>query len=135
MSNIRVPDINSVTMVGRLIADPELRHLASGSAVCTFTLAHSSYFKNKGGEKCEDSTFIKVEIWNKSAEYCAEHLKKGQPVVVEGSLKQDEWQDKDTGKKRTAHKIKASKIQQLEWANGASGVTTAEPKQDDDIPF
>jgi single-strand DNA-binding protein len=147
MSDLRLPDLNKVFLAGRLTRDPELRYLNSGSAVCTMGLAVSRRYRTKDGEQREDTMFINVETWNKSAEYCGENLKKGRPVLVEGSLKSDEWEDKTTGQKRTAIKVNAVRVNILDWddrgGGGGGGSPAAapsprpieEPVPEDDIPF
>lgn len=144
MSDLRMPEINSVTLAGRLTRDPELKYLPSGSAVCELGLAVSRRFKTKTGEQREETLFINVETWNRTAEFCGEHLRKGRPIMVEGRLKSDDWEDKNTGQRRTIIKINASRIQTLDWEDrgGAPGGggrpqprQIEEPIPEDDIPF
>ena len=144
MSDLRLPDVNSVTIAGRLTRDPELKFLASGAAVCQLGLAVSRKYRDKG-ETREDTLFINAEAWNKTAEYAGERLTKGRPVLIEGRLKMDEWDDRDTGKKRTAIKITANRIQALDWDSDGDGPSERAPKPqrqhdegpipEDDIPF
>ena len=133
MSDFRMPDLNKVYLAGRLTRDPELRHLGSGSCVCTMSLAVSHTYKDKPGEKREDTLFVNVNSWNKQAEYSSKYLKKGYPVLVEGSLKSDAWEDKNTGQKRTAIKVQAQRVQQLDW-NDANVPATNEPRPDGHAP-
>ena len=152
MSDLRMPDLNKVLLAGRLTRDPELRYLPSGSAVCNMGLAVSRRYRTKEGEQREETMFINVETWNKSAEYCGENLKKGRPVLVEGSLKSDEWEDKTTGQKRTTIKVNAVRVNILDWDDRGSGSDSGsdsggrpaespsprpieEPVPEDDIPF
>lgn len=143
MSDLRMPEINSVTLAGRLTRDPELKYLPSGSAVCELGLAVSRRFRTKTGEQREETLFINVETWNKTAEYCGENLRKGRPIMVEGRLKSDDWEDKNTGQRRTIIKINASRIQTLDWEDrgGGGGGSRPQPRQieepipEDDIPF
>jgi single-strand DNA-binding protein len=151
MSDLKMPDLNRVFLAGRLTRDPELRYLNSGSAVCKMGLAVSRRYRTKEGEQREDTLFVNVETWNKSAEYCGENLKKGRPVMVEGSLKSDEWEDKTTGQKRTAVTVNAVRVHTLDWddrgggsGGGGGGGRPAEtpsprpieePVPEDDIPF
>ena len=115
MADLRMPDINHVTLAGRLTRDPELRYIASGSAVCKLGLAVSRKYKTKSGETREETLFVNVTVWGPSGEWCGEHMKKGAPVLVEGSLKSNEWEDKNTGQKRTAIDINANRVQSLAW--------------------
>ena len=85
--------LNRIIIIGRLTRDPELRHTANGTAVANFTLAVERNFKNKEtGER--DTDFIKVTVWQKLAENCAEYLKKGRMAAAEGQL----YINKDKGK-------------------------------------
>ena len=147
MSDLRMPDLNRVILVGRLTRDPELKYTPAGLAVCKMGLAVSRFYKGKDGEKREDTTFVDLTVWEKTAEYCGEHLRKGRPVIVEGRLRSDSWDDKTTGQKRTKLEITVQRIQQLDWEDrgggGGSGSAPSrpepreieEPIPEDDIPF
>jgi single-strand DNA-binding protein len=76
--------MNRVIIVGRLTKDPELRYLANGTPVCTFTLAVNRPFKNQNGE--QEADFISVVVWRKPAENVANYLKKGSLAGVDGRL-------------------------------------------------
>jgi len=115
MANLRMPNVNEVRLVGRLTHDPELRATADGSALCTFGLAVSRKYKNKAGEQREETVFIKVTTWRKTAKYCGESLKKGHPVFLDGKLTTSEWTDKATGNHRTAIEVEAVRVQGLAW--------------------
>ena len=115
MSDLRMPDINKVSLAGRLTRDPELRYIASGTAVCKLGLAVSRKFKTKTGETREDTLFINVTVWGQSGEFCNEYMKKGTPVMVEGRLSSNEWEDKNTGQKRSTIEVTADRVQSLAW--------------------
>lgn len=146
MPDLRMPDLNHVLIAGNLTRDPELRSLPSGMAVCKLGLAQSRHY-TKDGEKKEDTTFIDVKAWGKTAEYCHDALRKGQPVLVEGKLSTETW-EKD-GQKRSATVIVATRVQQMSWTgekpvNGTAQAATSskpisKPTQEeiaeDDIPF
>src|ERR1044071_5274596 len=90
---------NKVILLGNLTRDPELRYTPQGSAVCEFALALNYQYTNKQtGQKVEEVSFIDIVAWGKTGEICAEYLKKGRQVMVEGRLKQDRWEAQD-GKK------------------------------------
>lgn len=151
MSNVRVPDLNHVIIAGRLTRDPELKYLTSGRAVCEFSVANTQYFKGKDGERRESTSFVNVTCWDKYAEYVGEKIKKGRPVIVEGRLKSDTWEDKSTGQKRSRLFITASRVTALDWDDDQGGDSSGgyrkerddrpkpreieEPIADDDIPF
>lgn len=145
MADLRMPDVNKVMVVGRLTRDPELRYTPAGTALCKLGLAVSRVFKTRDGERKEDVVFINVTVWEKAAEYLGETLKKGRPVLVEGRLTSNEWEDKNTGQKRSMIEIRADRVQQLDWddsgGGGGGGMSrsrgreTEEPAPDDDVPF
>jgi single-strand DNA-binding protein len=136
-----MPDVNKVFLAGRLTRDPELRYLPSGAPVCEMGLAVTRMFKTRDGERREDTMFINVTAWRGTAEYCGENLRKGRPIFVEGRLKSDQWEDKNTGQKRTSIKVDAVRIQQLDWEERGGPVPKEEPREieepvpEDDIPF
>jgi len=109
---------NRIIMVGNLTRDPEYRSLASGQAVCRLGLATNRQFKNKQtGSLVQEVCYIDVDVWGAQAESCRQYLQKGRPVLVEGRLKLDSWDDQ-TGQKRSKHSIVAERVVFL--SNGAS---------------
>ena len=102
---------NKVILMGNLTRDPELRRLPSGTAVVELGLALNRSFQGKDGERRDEVTFVDVTVWDRQAETCAEYLKKGRPVLVEGYLKMDQWDDKSTGEKRSKLKVQADRVQ------------------------
>ena len=84
---------NRVILVGNLTRDPELRYLASGMAVTDIGLAVNDRRKNANGEWVEETTFVDVTLWGRTAEVASEYLSKGSPVLIEGRLKLDTWED------------------------------------------
>ena len=148
MSDFRMPSLNKVFLAGRLTRDPELRYTPSGAAVCKLGLAVTRYFKGRDGEKKEETLFVDVNVWEKTAEYCGQRLKQGRPILVEGQLRSSSWEDKSTGQKRTKIDINAERVQELDWedrggAPRGSGPSRPapdahamdEPPHEDDIPF
>lgn len=91
---------NKVILAGNLTRDPELRFTPGGTAICKFGLAvNRKYTQN--GEKKEEVTFLDVDAFGKQAETIAQYLKKGRPILLEGRLKLDQWDDKQSGQKRS----------------------------------
>ena len=138
--NLKMPEINRVTVAGNLTRDPELRYLPSGVAICEFGIAINRRWKDKSsGERREDTSFINVTCWAKQAEYIGQHIKKGYPVLCEGRIQSEAWDDKSSGAKRTSIKIQADRIQQLSWENFNSGnerrKTESPAVVGDDLPF
>jgi len=114
--------LNKVFLVGNLARDPDLRHTPSGTAVTEFRLAVSDSYTTSSGEKHDRTCFIDVVSWRKLAESCAEYLKKGSPVFVEGRLEQDTWTTTD-GQKRSRIRVVAYSVQFIrrEVERSASG--------------
>ena len=103
---------NRVVLMGRLTRDPQARQLASGITVADLSLAISEVYKKKDGESAEKTCFVDIVAWGRQAETCAQYLKKGSPVLVEGRLQFDRWESPE-GQKRSKHKIKADRVQFL----------------------
>lgn len=94
--------LNKVMLIGNLTRDPEMRYTPQGTAVCTFGVATNRSWTAESGEKKEEADFHNIVAWNKLAEICAQLLKKGRKVYVEGRLSTRSWQTADgTQKQRT----------------------------------
>jgi single-strand DNA-binding protein len=96
---------NKVILAGNLTRDPELRYLPKGTAVAAFSLAVNRTWKTESGESKEEVNFIDVEAFGRQAEVIAQYMRKGRPLLVEGRLKQDSWEDKTTHQKRNKLKV------------------------------
>lgn len=136
--------INKVIAIGNLGADPETRYIPSGAAVTNFNMAVSESWKDKQtGEQKERTEWIKVEVWGKLAEICAEYLRKGSQCYIEGKLQTDKWQDQE-GNDRWTTKVRANDVQFLGGRGGPRDTdrndrtpppAPAPGDPDDDIPF
>lgn len=93
--------MNKVILLGKLGKEPEMRTLASGTAVVRFSLAVNRRYAGKDGEKREETTWIDVDAFGKQAETIAKYCTKGSGLLVEGRLRLDQWEDKNTGEKRS----------------------------------
>ena len=103
--------MNKVILIGRLGRDPEMKFTPGGESVCNFSLATSRSWNNaNSGERQEVTEWHNIVAWRKLAEQCNEYLSKGRLVMIEGRLETRSWDDKDTGKKRTAFQIVADAI-------------------------
>lgn len=126
--------LNKVLVIGNLTRDPELRYTATGSPVCNIGLAVNRKFRDKSDQLKEETTFLRVTVWGKSAENCSKYLQKGRPVFVEGRLESRSWEDKD-GKKQTSLDIVADRVDFLDHGGGKGGGGRAfgggEPPADD----
>ncbi len=112
--------LNRVILVGNLTRDPELRFTPSGSPVAGFGLAVNRTYTNKQGEKVENVDFFNIVVWAKLAELCAEYLKKGRPVALEGRLSSRSWETED-GQKRSVVEVVAENVQFLGSGQGQGG--------------
>jgi single-strand DNA-binding protein len=92
---------NKVILMGNLTRDPEMRVTPGGLSICRFSLAVNRAWKDKDGQEKEEVSYIDVDSFGKQAEVIAKYLTKGRPVLIEGRLKQDRWEDKNTKEKRT----------------------------------
>lgn len=111
--------LNKVFLIGNLTRDPEVRYTPSGAAVGDLGLAVSRRYKGGDGESREETCFVSVTVWGRQAETCAEFLKKGRPVMIEGRLRYEEW-EKD-GKKYNKIVVVAERVQFLGSGRGESG--------------
>jgi single-strand DNA-binding protein len=96
---------NKVILAGNLTRDPELRYTPKGTAVARITLAVNRTWKSETGEAKEEVSFVDVDVWGRQAEVIAQYMKKGRPLLVEGRLKQDTWEDKNTKQKQSKLKV------------------------------
>lgn len=101
--------LNKVLLIGNLTRDPELRYTPQGTAVCTFGLATNRQWTTDQGEKREEAEFHTIVAWNRLAEICAEFLKKGRSVYVEGRISTREWEGQD-GTRRKSVEVVANEV-------------------------
>lgn len=114
MNPLRLGYINSVTLIGRLVADPELRYTQKGAPVCDFRIASSRRWKNRETNEWQEETlFINVVAWRRQAELANDFLKKGSAVLIEGNLRSRQWEN-TKGEKRTTIEVVARRIQYLD---------------------
>lgn len=114
--------INQVILMGRLTRDPETRTTPSGKTITSFSLA-----VDRAGQ--DDATdFFDVTAWEKLGELVSQYLSKGRRCLVQGRLRQDSWDDKETGKKRTRIEVVASDVTFLDGPNGEGGGQSSAPR-------
>lgn len=121
--------LNKVLLMGNITRDPELRYVPSGTAVATFDLAINRVYVAKSGERKEETSFVRIVVWGRRAEVCAEYLAKGSPVFVEGRLRSRSWETQD-GQKRSTIEVVADNVQFLrggakKGASPTAGAKTA----------
>jgi single-strand DNA-binding protein len=112
---------NKVILAGNLTRDPELRYTPSGTAVSEIGVAVSDKRKNANGEWVEETTFVDVTLWARQAEVASEYLTKGSNVLIEGRLKLDQWEDKESGQKRSKLRVVGERMQMLGGKAGGGG--------------
>jgi single-strand DNA-binding protein len=96
---------NKVILLGNLTRDPELRYTPKGMAVARLGMAVNRSYKSESGETREEVTFIDIDAWGKQAELISQYLRKGSPLFMEGRLKLDQWDDKQSGQKVTKLRV------------------------------
>ena len=138
--------------MGNLTRDPEVRYTSSGTAIAKLGIAVNRYWRNQEGQQQEETTFVDVDAFGKQAETIGQYLKKGRPIMVEGRLKLDQWDDKQTGQKRSKLGVTLENFQFLDSRSeggeggGSAGTQSSggSPSgsqggggfaEDDDVPF
>ena len=112
--------VNKVILVGRLGQDPDVRYMPNETAVCNFSLATSSSYKDKSGEKVDQTEWHRSVMFGKVAEIAKEYLKKGSQVFIEGRLQTRKWQTKE-GQDRYTTEVVAATMQMLGSKDSSSG--------------
>ena len=131
-----MPSYNKVIIMGNVTRDPDLKRLDSGTSVCDIGVAINESWKDKEGNPREQTTFVDVVAWARQAETCAEYLRKGSPVLIDGRLQLDEW-EKD-GEKRSKMRVRADRVQFLGGKPSETGAAKDESGKDsgvDEMPF
>jgi len=142
--------MNLVIIKGNLTRDPELKYTPGGSPVAEFAVAVSETWTDNAGNKREDVCFLDCFAWGKTAEIIAKYFTKGKPILITGKLKQDNWEDKTTGQKRSKLRVQVDRFEFCDRAassNADKSVRSHGPDEkpdaptpnggvsDDDIPF
>src|SRR3954451_21065022 len=122
---------NKVILLGNLTRDPEVRYTPKGTAVTELGMAVNRVYTAENGEKREETTFVDVTLWGRTAEIAAEYLKKGRPVFIEGRLQLDTWDDKQSGQKRSKLRVIGENMQMLGSRQGGGGGAPAEAGDED----
>lgn len=120
---------NKVILLGNLTADPELRTTTSGQTLANFTIAVSRTWNNAQGERQEETSFINCTAWGRSGENIAKYVSKGRQLLVSGRLQQRTWQDKETGKNRSALDVV---VEEFSFVSDRSGSGSAGVKTQSD---
>ena len=120
-------NFNKVILAGNMTRDPELRYTPKGSAVAEFGLAINRKWKSETGEAKEEVTFVDIVAYGRTGEVIAQYLKKGRPIMIEGRLKLDQWDDKATGAKRSKMRVVCESFEFLDSGNRAEGAPPSAP--------
>lgn len=139
---------NKVILMGNLTRDPELKYTPKGTPVARLGMALNRRWTSEGGEVREETVFVDIEAWGPQAETISKYVKKGSPLLVEGRLRMDQWDDKQTGQKRTKLVVvcenarfvgaPARDVEVPESANGPRSGSAAQAElapPEDDVPF
>lgn len=110
--------LNKVFLIGNLTRDPELRVTPKGTAICSFGLAVNRQYRDENGTARDETTFVDIEAWGKQGELVSKYLTKGSPCMVEGRLRLDSWEDKNSGQKRSKLKVVLDNVQFLSRGPG-----------------
>ena len=134
-------NINRVVLVGNLTRDPELKHLPSGTALCSLRIAVNTRRKDESGQWTDKPNYFDISVWGNQGESCAQYLAKGRPVAIDGRLEWREWEATDGSGKRQAVEIVADNVQFLgtrgdagDGGGGSFVPASATPTNGDDFP-
>src|SRR5215471_154648 len=127
---------NKVILVGNLTRDPELRYTPKGMAIAKVGLAVNRVWTNEAGEKKEEVTFVDIDIFGRTAENVSQYMRKGSPILIEGRLRLDQWDDKQTGQKRSKLGVVAETVQFLGTggSRGGEGGGESAPRRSAAVP-
>jgi single-strand DNA-binding protein len=119
---------NKVILVGNLTRDPELRYTPKGLAIAKIGLAVNRNWRTETGEQKEEVTFVDVDAFGKQAETLGQYMRKGSPILIEGRLRLDQWDDKQTGQKRSKLGVVVEGFQFLGGGQRPEGGAPSAPK-------
>ena len=130
---------NKAILMGNLTRDPEMRYTPKGTAVGKIGIAINRRYKDAEGNQLEETTFVDVDVFGKQAETIGKYMRKGRPIMIEGRLKLDEWEDQKTGQKRSKLGVVCERFNFVGGKDENQEPTSEAPKKspidDDDVPF
>ncbi|MBX2952003.1 MAG: single-stranded DNA-binding protein [Leadbetterella sp.] len=126
--------LNKVLLIGNLGADPEVKTLPSGDKVASIRLATTETYKNKNGERMEDTEWHRVEFWGGLAGIVEQYVKKGDSLYVEGRIRTEKYTDTNQVE-RYSTKIRATNMQMLSRKSQAGNEALPALPEDDGLPF
>jgi single-strand DNA-binding protein len=121
-------NFNRVILAGNLTRDPELRYTPKGVAIAKITLAINRTWKTETGEAKEEVTFVDVDAFGRQAEVVGQYMKKGRPFLVEGRLKLDQWEDKNTHQKQSKLKVVLEGFSFIDTKGADGGIPSDAPR-------
>lgn len=137
--------------MGNLTRDPEVKYTSGGTAIAKLGMAINRRWRAQDGQMQEETTFVDVDAFGRQAETVGQYLKKGRPILIEGRLKYDQWEDKQSGQKRSKLGVVLERFEFLDsrsdgsggdfsgGGTGEGGATTGQssgpPPEEDDVPF
>jgi single-strand DNA-binding protein len=139
--------VNKAILIGRLGRDPETRSTPSGTTLTKFSIATDEKFTDRSGERQERTEWHNIIAWGKLGDICGQYLRKGSLVYIEGSIRTDTWDDKQTRKKMYRTEIVAQEMSMLDSKRDSGGggedrsysapatSSVADSPEDDDVPF
>ena len=113
--------MNQVFLLGKLTRDPEQRFTPQGTSTASFGIAINRKWNDQNGQLKEEVNYFDCEAWGKTAETIAQYFKKGRPILIQGRLKQDQWEDKATGAKRSKVKVVVDRFEFCGEGKAATG--------------
>ncbi|HCQ79590.1 MAG TPA: single-stranded DNA-binding protein [Verrucomicrobiales bacterium] len=113
-------NVNKVMLLGNITRDLEVRYTPKGTAVCDLGMAVNRIRTGDNGERIEEVTYVDVTLWGRQAELAGQYLSKGRSVFIEGRLQLDQWDDKQTGQKRSRLRVVGENMQFI-GGQGGSG--------------
>ena len=117
-----MPNYNKVILMGNLTRDPEVKYTSGGTAIAKLGMAINRRWRGQDGQQQEETTFVDVDAFGRQAETVGQYLKKGRPIMIEGRLKYDQWDDKQTGQKRSKLGVVLERFEFLDSrADGGGG--------------
>ncbi len=119
-------NFNKVILLGNLTRDPELRFTPKGMAIAKLGLAVNRAWTSETGEKKEETTFVDIDVFGRTAENVGQYLRKGSPVLIDGRLRLDSWEDKQTNQKRSKLTVVAENVQFLGAGRASEGAAPPE---------
>jgi single-strand DNA-binding protein len=127
-------NFNKVILAGNLTRDPEVRYTPKGTAIARIGMAINRSWKTETGETREEVTFVDIDAFGRQAEVIGQYMKKGRPFLVEGRLKLDQWEDKNTHQKQSKLKVVLEGFSFIDSNRGSEGMSVDGPRRATSAP-